>query len=412
MSKSILTILLIFISSFFSFCNVDPAENSENEINFKSEVNLDIIKMDNNVGLKLFQMVSEQEKDENIFMSPTSILTAIGMVLNGAEGSTLSEMLAALQIEKYTLDQINQTHSAIVNKIPLLDKETTVSIANSIWYKKEFRLKSKFLNTVKKHFDAEIRDLDFYNPKSVEVINGWVKSRTRDKINRIIEQIAADDVMYLLNAIYFKGIWESKFNKEATYEGDFHIDRVNSVKCHMMRKSSDFLYFENDAVQVIELPYGNKQFSMNIYLPKADQDLDKTLSKLSFADLNSWVSQLSSNEGVLELPRFKLESSITLNSYLKSIGIKRAFSAAQAEFPNMIDDNNFFISDVKHKSFIEVDEEGTEAAAVTSISIKATALNLNKFKMIVDHPFFFTIKEKSTGLILFIGKVNNPVSTI
>jgi len=411
MRKRIIIVSLIFIVIIVSLCSVEPAKNPKNNIQFDNEVNLDIINADNKLGLKLFKLINTTEENTNIFISPASIITAMGMVINGADGTTLAEIVNAFDITQYSLSQLNDTYAAIIKKIPYLDNKTNVSIANSIWYRQNFHLNSEFVLNTKQYFDAEIRGLNFYDPQSVKVINDWVKARTRDKIDRIIERISADDVMYLLNAIYFKGMWQNQFNKQATRDFDFHASPATIVKCQMMHKSGKFQYYEDDTIQAIDLPYGDDIFSMSIFLPKVHHHLDDVVSNLSYNDLHQWIDQFTSQHGTLLLPKFKIEYATSLNEYLQNIGIRRAFSASQAEFTKIIASEQFYISDVMHKSYIVVDEEGTEAAAVTRITMKATALDPNEFRMVVDHPFFFVIREKSTNLILFMGKVQNPVAS-
>ncbi|MBN1153634.1 serpin family protein [candidate division KSB1 bacterium] len=409
MLKHLLTLIVISIT--ISSCSVEPANNPKKKPNFKKEVNLEIINADNRLGLKLFKLINSNRESKNIFISPASIVSAMGMVINGADGLTLEEFRRAFEIEQYSLDQINDTYAAFISKIPMLDNKTSVSLANSIWYRQNLNLNSQFISNTENYFNAEIRGLNFSDHNSVKIINDWVQSKTRGKIDRIIEEISARDVMYLMNAIYFKGLWQHQFKEKATQKHDFYINPSNHVQCDMMRNHNEYRYFENDSVKVIDLPYGDDVFSMTIILPRRDDDLNEIITDISYQNIEKWIARLSLQEGTLFLPKFKIETAISLNNYFKNIGIRRAFSADEAEFSKIIESYQFYISDVLHKAYLVVDEEGSEAAAVTSVTMKAVSVDPDEFRMVVDRPFIFLIRENSTNLILFMGKVQNPTES-
>ncbi|MDZ7402462.1 MAG: serpin family protein, partial [candidate division KSB1 bacterium] len=253
--------------------------------------------------------------------------------------------------------------------------------------------------------DALVSALNFGDPNAKNIINAWVYEHTNGKINKIVEKINWDDVMFLINAIYFKGIWKYQFEEKNTADALFTLPDNSQVPCKMMAQTGEFQYFANDQFQAIDLPYGDELFSMVVILPSASADIDELISELDQNDWNQWLGSFQKEKGTIFLPRFKLEYKLRMNDVLIALGMGVAFSPG-ADFTRMFKPGGLFISEVNHKTFVEVNEEGTEAAAVTSVVIGRTSTS--GFVMRVDRPFIFAIRENHSGTILFVGKIVNP----
>jgi len=394
--KTLVGILLaiLLFSNLFSFSK-------------KPEVSLDTFCESNNkFGFKVFKEIVKEQADDNIFISPMSISYALGMTFNGADGKTKEEMAKTLEFGNLTDSEINASFKALMKKLMELDPKVMMEIANSIWYRENVDVLKKFKEVNQDCFQAEIRNIDFSDQETVGIINSWVSENTKGKITEVIDEIDALAMMYLINAIYFKGSWTDEFNKERTREDKFFIAEEKSVLCEMMNTSNENLYFENDDFQAIELPYGKENFSMIVILPKKEKDINEFISNLNLEDWNSWLTGFSKQNGSLVLPKFKIEYELEMNDVLKILGMPNAFTA-DADFSKMTKKQKLFISNVKHKTFVDVNEEGTEAAAVTVVEMKLTSFKPGFF-MKVNRPFVFAIKEKETNSILFIGKIVNP----
>ncbi|MCS7249661.1 MAG: serpin family protein [candidate division WOR-3 bacterium] len=361
----------------------------------------------NQFGLKVFQSLIK-EKQVNTFISPFSIFEALLMTYNGANGKTAEAFKKSLFLEDLKLDSVNRINKKILKSFRK-EKGNELKAANALFAKKEVKFKKEFFKINKDYYDAEIKSLDFNNPKTLRIINDWVKKKTKGKIEKIIDLINPMAVLYLINAIYFKGLWEEKFDKKNNFEGDFNLVNGRKKKVIYMRKEGDFLYYENEKLQAIYLPYLSKKFGFYIFLPKERYSLSQFVNDLNYQDLKNYLNSFSKKEGEIILPKFKIEYEKSLNEVLKELNLSIAFHPYEADFSKMADvkPQNLFISEVKHKSYIEVTEEGTEAAAVTSVEVSLTAIR-ERFKMICDRPFLFLITERENNLILFIGALFEP----
>ena len=252
--------------------------------------------------------------------------------------------------------------------------------------------------------------LDFNKPEASDIINGWVNQKTNGKIEKIVDDVINPlTMMFLINAIYFKGTWTYEFDESQTQDDTFTLPDGSKKPCRMMTQESEFQYFENEAFQAIDLPYGDGDFRMTIFLPRREKNVDSLIAELNQENWNRWINSFSKQELTLQLPKFTLEYEIKLNDVLKALGMEIAFSPSQADFTKMYRKEevglNLYISEVKHKTYVEVNEEGTEAAAVTSVEMTLKAAGL---LMRVDRPFIFAIRENHSGTILFIGKIVEP----
>ena len=376
-----------------------------------SEVKLDYRLIDANTqfGLNLFSAIAEQESRENIFISPMSVAIALTMVYNGADGKTQQQMAQTLALREMSLPEINQAYGVLMANLPNADENISLNIANSLWIEQKLPLKSEFKTNLHQYYSAQLQELDFNHPQAVEMINGWVSKQTQNKIKQIIEQINPADVLYLINAIYFKGDWTYPFDSTLTKNLPFYDHQNIPIKeVPMMSRQGEYSYHKNELFQAISIPYGEERFSMYIFLPHSDQNLDRLISKLNGKTWHQWTTSLKQREGLLMMPRWQLEYDLELEEILSNLGMKAMFKDASADFSAMTSEP-VAVDRVTHKTFVEVNEQGTEAAAVTSITMRTTAVRAEKpFTMIVNRPFLCAIQDEVTGSILFLGKIAKP----
>ncbi|MBN1397182.1 MAG: serpin family protein [Bacteroidetes bacterium] len=399
-------ILIIFIlAAILAGCrdNSMEVQSPSNQLAVRelNALEKSVVSSDNAFGLKLFTHINAVQHNENVFISPFSVSMALGMALNGAEGSTLDSMKKVIEHSEFTLQEINESYRNISYILTNLDPEVAFQIANSIWCDNNFQVLPAFLNDCQSYFDAEAASLDFSSPSSVQTINAWVNSKTNGKIQTILEQIPPEVVMYLINAIYFKGAWTYQFDPAKTVDAQFTTSTGSSVLCSMMNQKTVYMYAETQEAQVIDLPYGSRLFSMTLVLPKEGINIDQFAGGLTQQKWDELIGYLDSNEVSLSMPKFKLEYEKEINDELKAMGMSIAFGSS-ANFSKIAP--GIWIDEVRHKTFVEVNEEGTEAAAVTIISFIRGLSPV----MSVNRPFIFAIREHHSGTILFIGKIVNP----
>ena len=353
-------------------------------------------------GFKLLQDLRERAPGENIFISPLSISIALTMTYNGAVGETERAMAEALEIDALDLSTINNSNRALRNSLENPDPKVQISIANSIWSRQGVDFNDDFLERNRVFFGAEIASLDFSSPQATAIINEWVDTNTNGKIEKIVERINPEVVLFLINAIYFKGNWQDEFNKSRTRTGTFHLSDGSEKQVQMMRREGVYPYFRGETFEATSLPYGDGRVSMYIFLPNRDSNLNKFLGNLNTENWMGWISQFGNRRQTMMLPRFKLEYEVSLNDTLEALGMEIAFGS-DANFSGI--GPSLFISKVKHKTFVEVNEEGTEAVAVTGVQVAASIPPVFR----VDRPFFFAIYDAETQTILFMGTVTEPM---
>ena len=360
-------------------------------------------------GFKLFSEILKQDSNKNVFVSPTSVAIALSMTYNGASGETQQAMAKALELQGLSLQNINQGNEALKSSLENADPAVQLSIANSLWAKQGISFKPDFMQTNQQFYGAKVTELDFAKPDAANVINSWVKENTRGKIDQIVNQLKPSDVLFLINAIYFKGNWTKQFDKSQTTERPFYLSDGTQKPHPMMSQAGKYRYYENETFQAVSLPYGKGRMSLYVFLPKKDSSLDAFQQQLSLENWQQWINQFGMRQGSIQLPRFKFDYNIQLNSALKALGMETAFDASRANFSNM-SSASLAINEVKHKTFVEVNEEGTEAAAATSVGVMLTSARMpeDPFQMIVDRPFFCAIRDNQTGTVLFMGSIKEP----
>ena len=353
-------------------------------------------------GFKLLQDLREREPGANIFISPLSISIALTMTYNGAVGETERAMVKVLEIGGLDRDTVNHSNAALRNSLEDPDPKVEISIANSIWSRQGVEFNADFLERNRVFFGAEVASLDFSAPQATETINEWVNTNTNGKIEKIVDRISPQTLLFLINAIYFKGNWQDEFDKSQTRPGIFHLSDGNEKRVQMMRREGEYPYFRGENFEATSLPYGDGRLGMYIFLPNRDSNLNKFLGNLNAGNWGDWISQFQDRRHDMILPRFKLEYEVSLNDTLEALGMGIAFGSG-ADFSGM--GPSLFISEVKHKTFVEINEEGTEAAAVTAVvGVKSIP---SVFR--VDRPFFFAIYDAETETILFMGTVTEPM---
>ena len=368
---------------------------------------VELIALGNNFGIDLFTRTADGEPG-NLMLSPLSANVALSMLLNGTDGETQSQIRQMLGYPAgMSFEEINESYRSLVTQLLKADKKVELAIANAIFYRNHFPFKTPFLNTMARDFDATVEGLDFDSPSAVARINRWASDNTNKKIPKVMDAIHPDMVMFIMNALYFKGDWTSQFKKSDTSKQPFRLDDGSTVQVDMMKgKVGVIRHYHND-YSVVELPYGRRNFSMVIIVPKGS--LGAFYGDFTPDVWSSITASLDSHgewfETDVYMPKFSFEYEKVLNDQLKAMGMTDAFDANSADLSG-ISDADLFVSFVKQNTFIDVNEEGTEAAAVTTIGIEVTSARPQAFN--VDKPFIFAIRERTTNTLLFMGGVMNP----
>lgn len=406
--QQIIIITLVSMFLIITGCGTgenNTATNNQELIFTEADVKKEVISGTNEVG---FQLLNEfKNETENVMVSPLSISLALAMTVNGADQETKSAILDAMQQKAIELEVVNESFQALLNLMQNSDPKVQLSVANSLWGREDKNFFEEFVTVNEQYYDAKLSLLDFQAADASKTINGWVKESTKSKIEEIVpEEIDPNTVMYLINAIYFKGDWQKPFNESMTRLKEFYEENGSKSKIKMMSTDGDFEYFETRQMQAIRLPYGDGRFSMNIILPDKTINLNELLDGLTNDQWQQWLDAFEKKQGLLQLPRFTLDYEKSLVEVLKKLGMEVAFDMHNANFSKIAPvPPNLYISEVLHKTFIEVNEKGTEAAAATSVEVKEESAEIYDFEMEVNRPFLFVIEDTVTGTILFIGVI-------
>ncbi|GFN30494.1 serpin family protein [Paenibacillus xylaniclasticus] len=371
-----------------------------------------IVQASNQFGMRLHEQLVKKKPGHNVFLSPISISTAFAMAASGSAGNTQKEMLDVLGWDGKTVDQINTGYRKLTELLTQSGSGVKLHTANSVWADKRTTLLASFTDSLQKYYSADPKQVDFSDSEgTADQINSWVSKHTNSMIKKLIQadSIQTDTRLMLINAIYFDGKWKDPFNRKKTADAPFYLSDGSSVTVPFMQQSGNYEYKRTDLYEAIRIPYGEGQMAMTIILPTNDQQLNDILPLL-------WNGELTVSErwtqlnGSIHLPKFKLDDSTKLNEALQSLGMKLPFDEMMADLSGMTGNRNLVISDVRHKSVIEVDEEGTKAAAVTSIEAATTSLPPDEpFNMNINRPFYFIIEDLQSGVHLFVGSLYNPI---
>jgi serine protease inhibitor len=407
--KKIMLLILISVSTFTA-CDLNKTDD-EPEINI-TEKTARLLEAENDFGFELFRLVYGAETEhENIMLSPLSVSLALAMTYSGANGETKTAMEKTLKVYGLTPDDINKSYFDLVNSLKSLDSKVLLEIANAIFYRNDFAVENNFVNTNRKYYNAEISALDFNSPQAVNTVNNWVANKTHDKITTILDQITPQQVMFLLNAIYFKGTWTKEFNSKSTELQAFYSESGSTFQTENMQRADTLPYTSNNLFSAVQLSYGKGSYNMYVFLPNQDKNLQDIVDNLDADNWEIWMKSFNMTSNVdIKFPKFKYGYEIKLNDILTEMGMGVAFTTA-ADFTGINREGKLRIDYVKHKSFIEVNEEGTEAAAVTIVAIERFSAGPQKIPFYVNRPFFYAITEKSTGAVLFMGTLKNPLKS-
>lgn len=373
-----------------------------------------VVEGNNKFSLELYGKL--KDKQGNLFLSPYSISTALAMTCAGARGETEKQMAKTLQFPTViSNEQFHKEFGSIISRLNAAGQigGYELVVANALWGQKDYKFKEDFLTLVKSNYEGSLEQVDFakQTEEARKTINDWVEKKTKDKIKELIKPGMLDTMtrLVLTNAIYFKGKWATQFKPELTRDAPFTLPGGEKVNAPMMNQTGNFGYTETDTIQILEMPYVGNGLSMVILLPKNLDGIKDLEKELTSDNLTEWLFNKRKREVQVYLPRFKMTSEFSLADTLSAMGMPDAFSA-KADFSGMTDSRDLFISAVVHKAFVEVNEEGTEAAAATGVGMKLTSVAPPPPVFRADHPFIFLIRDNQTGSILFLGRCENPKS--
>jgi serpin B len=360
-----------------------------------------IVDANNKFMLDFYSTTSKPE--DNSFFSPWSMLSAFSVLYEGARGQTADEIASVFYLPKD--DSLRRTlFESLQDNLNVNGSGYELRNANALWIQQGFGIKEEFVNTARQYYDSEASEVSF--PKDEPVIDSWVEQKTNDKIKNLVKgKTSVDTRLVITNAIYFKGTWQTQFESSQTHDNEFRVDAAKTVQVPMMQIQSKFAYAETDDLQVLSMPYKGQRMSMLVLLPK--NDIGSLEKSINIENLQDWKTNLEEQKVMLFIPKFKLETTYGLSESMMDLGMKKAFDG-DADLSGISDEKPLFVGFAIHKAFVDVNEEGTEAAAATAIGVMTESISppIPIFK--ADHPFIFLIQDDETGLILFMGKVVDP----
>lgn len=360
----------------------------------------------NDFSFRMLQMLRESEGDRSFFVSPLSISTAFGMALNGTEGDTYEQMRDFFGFDGMTNEEINAAFRDLIELLTTLDPKVVMNIANSVWIREGYPVLPPFLESNRKYFNAEVQELDFGRPDAADKINSWIEEKTRGLIDKMIEEIGADVIMYLINAIYFKGDWTVQFDPKETRDDSFYLPSGGTINVPMMRARQNFRYYQDNDWTALDMWYGKEGFSFTALIPTGNGTLGELTPKLTMNQFEAITNNLIQDTINVFIPKFELDFEIeNFPEKLKDMGLTLPFDQGRADFSRITNEDQLFISNVLHRAVIKLDEEGSEAAAVTVIEISRTSAGGEQTYISVrlDRPFLFFIRENNSNTILFMG---------
>jgi serine protease inhibitor len=386
-----------------------------------------VTETENDFGFRLLHSLTPEHAPANVIVWPLSLSQALTMTYNGAGGDTKKAMARTLGIASISSDTVNGANRQLLKSLhqPVdrrgflswlfhrrrKHRKTWLSIANALWIEKTLSVSRDFVGLNEDSYGAEVQSLDFIGDpqRATDEINAWVKRNTQGKIPTIVEGLGNDTRLVLTDAVYFKGIWKEPFNPGMTSPRAFFLLDGKSVMTPMMTAGKTYPYLETDTFQAVRMPYANPRFAMYVFLPREKDGLQQFLTSLDHQHWKDWTAGFEPKVGTIVLPKFQLRYGNRLNDALKAMGMAVAFKAGAADFSGIEPSRQLFISEVEHKTFVAVDERGTEAAAATAVVGVMVSIGAQMpFEMIVDHPFLFAIADQQSGAILFLGTVTDP----
>jgi len=379
-----------------------PCFSAANDVSVTAQAN-------NEFAFDIYARLNRAEADKNIFISPYSISTAMAMTYEGVSGTTADEMMKVMHFPD-SLTGLRLGYSGMQGILNAKDRKYELSSANSIWPQTGYKFSDNFLEALDKFYGGKAELVDYAGNKAgaISRINGWTAKNTKGKIPEIIGEDDVNELtrLVLVNAVYFKGAWEKSFDQKKTVKADFTGVNDKKVKADMMNTQGRFMYAESGGAQVLELPYAGGDISMIVVLP-GDGDIIKLETSMTAGKFNEWLSELSEQKVNVSMPKFRINCKYSLKEPLIDLGMTEAFDEYKADLSKMADNKDLYISDVIHATFLDVNEEGTEAAAATAVIVAAKSIEMTP-RFSADHPFIFFIYDRTAGAILFMGKMNDP----
>jgi serine protease inhibitor len=399
---SVLTLATILLVSCRSVNQQVSDKKSMPGIIEMTEAQLSAMNSNNDFSIRIFKEVAASEQG-SVLISPLSATYALGMLANGAQGDTRREIVEGLGFGNGDVKDVNTICHRLMTDAPRLDKSATIDIANAVVVNQRHQLRTDFKKTVRKQYDALVENKDFGSPATLSFINNWAKEKTHGMIPKVLNEVDPMAVTYLMNAVYFKGMWASKFDKAQTKTESFVTESGDRRQVPMMHRESRHMANTNDIYKTVVLPYGNGSYNMVILLPHEGKTVNDVLGGLSAETWRDNLASCSNREVDLKLPRFSTTYQTLLNKPLSNIGMRRMFDSRQADLSALCDGPTA-VSDVLQSAKIELDEEGTRAAAVTTIMVRMTSMAPSgPMEFHADRPFVYAITEGSTGAIFFMG---------
>lgn len=399
---------MLFVAALILCGSCDWIDNEDPVFEYNKK-SAEVISTNNDFGLELFGEVIANEEKANVMISPASVSLAMGMAYNGAETTTMEAFDSVFNYEGLTRAEVNEITRDLINTLITDSRNNLLDIANSVWVHSGFPVYESYLEMNRTYFNAEVSERDLQDPETIDIINDWVADKTHDKITEIITELSPAARMVLINALYFNCMWQTEFDPDETAEEPFYNeDGTEFGQVEMMTTEATFNVASPEGLQAVELPYKDEKFSMHLFLPAPGSTVDELIGDLNGETWDEWMSAYTETDEVqVTMPKFKFEYDRSLVDDLKEMGLGVAFTD-MADFSG-ISEIPLLISEVIHKTYIDVNEEGTEAAAVTAVVFDLTSVGPSgPLVLRFDRPFLFAITENSSNSIVFIGKVSEP----
>ncbi|SDB92817.1 serpin family protein [Williamwhitmania taraxaci] len=405
----------LIASAMLTSCKKDNTSDTNDQpgdpVNITLQVyQKEVVDSANQFAIELFKpILADVGETKNVMISPFSITSALSMTLNGAADKTFDDIRIALGMNGKTLDEINDTYLKLMTEMVPVDKRVVVEIANSVWVEKRLAVKPPFITALQTWYKSESRSIDVADPQAVATVNGWIADKTHNKITNMLDRLDPDLAMLLINAVYFNGKWRYQFKKTETKEEPFFVSPTAPKTVPMMHQKANMKVVQTNNAAIVEIPYGQGNYTMVVVLPNENMTTNEVATSLNAAQWREWMELLNRNthEVNLSLPRFKYEFKRLLNDDLTAQGMGIAFTD-KANFSN-ISDQGLMINRVLHQTFIETNEEGSEAAAATVAEMGITSVEPTQpVTVTINRPFLYFIRETSTGTVLFMGRVSDP----
>lgn len=401
------------VAALLSGCGGDARPKPPQEATQPVQISAETHAANTQFALKMLQQLDDPNAGENLCFSPLSLALALSMTLNGADGETYDAIAKTLGYSEQTLETLNTQARALSRLLTPADKSITVHMANGLWVQQGFPVNPDFLRALLTHYDARTETVDFLKPEATaDTINAWVKEQTEGLIEKLFQasDFDAQTRLALVNTLYFEGQWQHPFPKDATQDAPFHLEDGTTKTVPMMRLSERLPYLKGEGFEAVGLPYTADSYRFYLFLPEKGRTVADLRAQLTPENWAKWLTEFRTVQGSLQMPRFKIEAKYDLKPPLSALGMGIAFDPDRADFSRIAEvaPERLYIQKAIQKAVVEVDEEGTKAAAATGMTFGVTSLPVDQFNIVVDRPFLFAIVHQPTGTVLFWGIVRTP----